>query len=129
MPPAAKLGDKVIGIDTHIVLVPSANGTVSVPTQFPFTGTIISGCSANVLIEGKPAAVVGSLALNLPPHVPKEGTFATPPTNQGTVLLGSATVVINNKPAARTGDKVMTCNDPAPAPTSSIVAVSTVQIG
>jgi uncharacterized Zn-binding protein involved in type VI secretion len=37
--------------------------------------------------------------------------------------------MINNKPAARTGDTVMTCNDPAPAPTSNIVAAGTVMIG
>ncbi len=61
--------------------------------------------------------------------MPQGGPFQLPPTNQGVVVKGSATVLINNKPAARTGDTVNTCNDPAPAPTSSIVAVSTVDIG
>jgi uncharacterized Zn-binding protein involved in type VI secretion len=72
---------------------------------------------------------MGSTATNAPPHIPQGGPFQIPPTNQGTVMKGSATVLINNKPAARTGDTVMTCNDPAPAPTSSIVAVGTVMIG
>jgi uncharacterized Zn-binding protein involved in type VI secretion len=41
---------------------------------------------------------------------------------------GSPTVLINNKPAARIGDPVQTCNDPAPAPTSNITGASTVMI-
>jgi uncharacterized Zn-binding protein involved in type VI secretion len=45
------------------------------------------------------------------------------------VIVGSATVLINNKPAARAGDKVNTCNDPVPAPNGTIQAVSTVLIG
>lgn len=127
---AAKLGDKVVGTDTHIVMVPSSGGSVPTPRSCPFNGTITGGCVATVLIEGKPAAVVGSMATNNPPHVPSGGYFQNQPTNQGTVLLGSATVLIGGKPAARAGDKVMTCNDPAPAPTSSIVVPSsTVAIG
>jgi uncharacterized Zn-binding protein involved in type VI secretion len=42
---------------------------------------------------------------------------------------GSTSVLINNKPAARIGDQVQTCNDPAPAPTSTIAGTSTVLIG
>jgi uncharacterized Zn-binding protein involved in type VI secretion len=82
-----------------------------------------------VLIDKRPAAVVGSTATNLPPHIPAGGPFQNPPTNQGTVLMGSLTVLINKKPAARVGDPVQTCNDPAPAPTGTIQGVSTVMIG
>lgn len=121
---AAKLGDSVVGQDTHIVMVPSPGGPVPTPTPLPFSGKITGGCSTDVLIEGKGAAVVGSTATNNPPHVAPNGPFQVPPTNQGTVSLGSTTVTINGKPAARTGDKVMTCNDPAPAPTSSILVPS-----
>jgi uncharacterized Zn-binding protein involved in type VI secretion len=40
---------------------------------------------------------------------------------QGTIIPpGSPLVLINGKPAARVGDPVMTCNDPVPAPTSTI---------
>lgn len=127
--PAAKLGDKVIATDTHIVLVPSASGAVPTPTQCPFTGVISNGCVATVLIGGQPAAVAGSVAVNLPPHVPTGGTFQTPPANQGQILLGSATVLIGGKPAARNGDKVLTCNDPAPLPIGTIIATGTVLIG
>ncbi|GLZ39449.1 PAAR domain-containing protein [Actinokineospora sp. NBRC 105648] len=130
MSPGAKMGDKVVGTDIHILLVPSPGGPVPTPTPIPFTGTITGGCSADVLIAGAPAAVLGSTATNAPPHLaPPPATFQVPPTNQGTVIKGSGTVLINNKPAARAGDTVQTCNDPAPAPTGSIIAVSTVDIG
>ncbi|MFI6821627.1 PAAR domain-containing protein [Micromonospora sp. NPDC050187] len=127
--PAAKLGDKVVGTDTHIIMVPSPGGPVPTPTPMPFSGTIATGCSTDVLIEGKPAAVVGSGAQNAPPHVPTGGPFQVPPTNQGTVLAGSPTVLINGKPAARHGDKVNTCNDPAPLPNGTIVATGQVLVG
>ncbi|MFI6226390.1 PAAR domain-containing protein [Micromonospora echinospora] len=127
--PAAKLGDKVVGTDTHIIMVPSPGGPVPTPTPMPFAGTITTGCSTDVLIEGKPAAVVGSGAQNAPPHVPTGGPFQVPPTNQGTVLAGSPTVLINGKPAARHGDKVNTCNDPAPLPNGTIVATGQVLVG
>ncbi|WDZ87012.1 PAAR domain-containing protein [Micromonospora cathayae] len=126
--PAAKLGDKVVGTDTHIIMIPSPVGPVPTPTPMPFAGTIATGCSTDVLIEGKPAAVVGSGAVNSPPHVPTGGPFQVPPTNQGTVLAGSPTVLINGKPAARHGDKVNTCNDPAPAPNGTIVATGQVLV-
>jgi uncharacterized Zn-binding protein involved in type VI secretion len=126
--PAAKMGDKVVGTDTHIIMVPSPGGPVPTPMQLPFAGTITGGCAANVLIGGMAAAVVGSTATNLPPHIPAGGPFQNPPTNQGTVMQGSPSVVIGGKPAARSGDPVETCNDPAPAPTSSIIAVGQVLI-
>ncbi|WP_158893780.1 PAAR domain-containing protein [Amycolatopsis anabasis] len=129
MSPAAKQGDQVVGTDIHIVLVPTPGGPVPTPTPLPFNGILTGGCSPNVLVGGAPAATVGSTATNSPPHIPPGGPFQIPPTNTGVVVRGSATVLINGKPAARAGDTVNTCNDPAPAPTSSIVATSTVQIG
>jgi uncharacterized Zn-binding protein involved in type VI secretion len=129
MPPGAKQGDQVVGTDTHIFMIPSPGGPVPTPLPSPFAGKITGGCSTNVTIGGLPAATVGSTATNAPPHVPQGGPFQVPPTNQGTVTQGSGTVLINNKPAARVGDPVTTCNDPAPAPTSSIVGAGTVMIG
>jgi uncharacterized Zn-binding protein involved in type VI secretion len=129
MPFAAKMNDQVIGTDTHIVLIPSPGGPVPTPLPHPFAGTISGGCSANVTIDGQPAAVMGSMATNKPAHIPQGGSFQAPPTNSGTVVQGSTSVLINNKPAARVNDPVQTCNDPAPAPTSKIVGMSTVEIG
>ena len=78
-----------------------------------------------------PAATVDSIAENIPPHVPTPpGTsFQTPPKNRGIVKLGSQTVFINGKGAARNGDTVETCNDPVDAPVGTIVAQGTVFIG
>ncbi|UCC16610.1 MAG: PAAR domain-containing protein, partial [Dehalococcoidales bacterium] len=78
---------------------------------------------------GMPAATVNSIAINTPPHVPQGGPFQKPPMNQGKITMGSSTVFINGKPAARAGDTVMTCNDPVDAPVGSVMAVSTVLIG
>lgn len=123
------MGDLIVGTDTHIVMVPSPGGPVPTPTPLPFSGSIRGGCSTDVLIEGKQAAVVGSTATNQPAHVAPNGPFQNPPTNLGTIIAGSLTVLINSKPAARSGDKANTCNDPAPAPTSAVQATGNVMIG
>lgn len=127
--PAARLGDPVVGVDVHVVLVPTAVGTAPTPTSLPFDGRITEGCCETVLIGGMPAAVMGSTARNLPPHIAPTGTFAVEPTNQGTVVAEGVTVLIGGRPAARAGDRVLTCNDPVPLPAGVIEAVSTVLIG
>jgi uncharacterized Zn-binding protein involved in type VI secretion len=38
-------------------------------------------------------------------------------------------VKVNGKPAARTGDKAVTCNDPSDLPVGTVVAAGTVMIG
>lgn len=127
--PAAKQGDQVVATDTHIVMIPSPGGPVPTPLPHPFVGQLDGSLSGDVKIEGKPAAVQGSTATNTPSHVPQGGPFQRPPSNKGTVQLGSATVLINGKPAARNGDKATTCNDPADLPVGTIVAAGTVLIG
>jgi uncharacterized Zn-binding protein involved in type VI secretion len=129
--PAAKQGDQIVATDTHIVLVPSPGGPVPTPLPHPFIGIIDGNLSKNVLIMGRPAATVSSTAKNTPPHIPTPpGTsFQKPPSNTGTIIMGSATVLINGKPAARTGDTANTCNDPVDLPVGKVVAAGTVLIG
>lgn len=129
--PAAKQGDKVVAVDTHIVMVPAPSGSVPTPLPHPFNGIIGGGLSSNVNIMGKAAATVGSTADNTPGHTPTPpGTsFQKPPSNKATIQMGSQSVMINNKPAARTGDTALTCNDPSDMPTGKVVAVGTVMIG
>jgi uncharacterized Zn-binding protein involved in type VI secretion len=127
--PAAKQGDRVVATDTHIQMVPSPGGPVPTPIPGPFMGTLDGALSADVNIEGKPAAVVGSTATNTPAHIPAAGPFQKPPSNQGKVLAGSATVMVNGKPLARHGDTALTCNDPADLPAGTVVAVGTVMAG
>lgn len=127
--PAGKQGDQVIGTDIHIVMIPSPGGPIPTPLPHPFTGQLDGSLSSDVNIEGKPCAVVGSTATNLPSHIPQGGPFQSPPSNQAEIIAGSGTVFINSQPAARMGDQAKTCNDPADMPVGTVIAVGTVFIG
>lgn len=127
--PAAKQGDRVLATDTHVVMIPSPGGPVPTPLPHPFVGLLDGTLSADVRIEGKPAATVGSTATNTPSHVPQGGPFQAPPSNRATVRMGSTTVRMNGRAAARNGDPADTCNDPADAPVGTVLAVGTVKIG
>lgn len=128
--PAAKEGDQIVATDTHIILIPAAAGaTVPTPLPHPFTGMIDGELSSDVKIMGKPAATVDSTATNTPSHIPQGGPFQSPPSNKGTIKMGSATVKINGKDGARNGDMAETCNDPADMPVGQVIAVGTVFVG
>lgn len=127
--PAAKQGDSIIATDIHIIMIPSPGGPVPTPLPHPFSGMINGDLSSNVKIMGMPAATAGSTASNLSPHMPQGGPFQKPPSNKATIMMGSPTVKINGKMAARNGDTAMTCNDPVDSPVGSVVAVGTVMIG
>jgi uncharacterized Zn-binding protein involved in type VI secretion len=120
--PAAKEHDTIVATDTHLL-----NGT---PTLLPFDGIIDGNLSPNVIVEHRPAAMVDSTATNTPPHLAPPGmTFDNPPSNRGVIVQGSATVLINQRHAARDGDTANTCNDPVDAPKGAVVASSTVLMG
>lgn len=129
--PAANGSSTVVGVDTHIVMVPSPGGPVPTPLPHPFSGPLNSGLVSTVSIGGQPAAVVGSIATNSPAHIPTPPgvSFQAPPTNTGRVVVGSATVLVGGQPLARNGDPVSTCNDPAELPVGQIIAVGTVLVG
>lgn len=129
--PAANGSSMVTATDTHIVMVPSPGGPVPTPLPHVFSGTINGGLVSSVKIGGQPAAVVGSTAASSPAHIPTPpGTgFQKPPSNQGSVFIGSVTVKIGGQAAARNGDTVTTCNDPADAPVGQIIAAGTVMVG
>jgi uncharacterized Zn-binding protein involved in type VI secretion len=129
--PAANANSTVIAVDTHIVMVPTPGGPVPTPLPHPFNGMINGGLVSTVKIAGAAAAVVDSTASNSPSHIPTPpGTsFQKPPANSGSVMMGSMTVKIGGKGAARNGDPVKTCNDPADAPVGQVIAAGTVMIG
>lgn len=131
--PAAKMGDQVVAADTHLVLMPTVlfGIPVPIPLTHPFNGLLQQSLSLNVNIMGSPAATVGSVAVNTPPHTPTSPgvSFVNPPTNLGTVTVGSSTVRINGLTAARNGDLAVTCNDPADLPVGTVVATGTVFMG
>lgn len=122
--PAAKQGDLVTGTDMHVVLTPY-------PTLLPhpFSGPLAQALATSVHVDGRPAATVDSIALNSPPHVPAGGAFQRPPHNRGTVVAGSATVLVEGRPFARDADPALTCNDPADAVTARVIAASSVLVG
>jgi len=115
--------------DIHIVMIPAGPVQVPTPLPHPFTGMIDGELSDDVHIMGKPAAVKGSTATNNPSHIPQGGPFQSPPSNKGTIKMGSQTVKINGKAAARNGDMADTCNDPSDMPAGSVMAAGTVNIG
>jgi uncharacterized Zn-binding protein involved in type VI secretion len=129
--PSAKQGDQILATDIHIVMVPSPTGAVPTPLPHPFSGMINGNLSNNVNIMGLPAATVDSTAENIPAHIPTPpGTaFQNPPKNKATIKLGSPTVKINGKMAARHGDMAETCNDPSDLPIGQVIAIGTVLIG
>ncbi len=127
--PAAKQGDQVMATDIHIIMIPAAPSPIPTPVPHPFTGIINGSLSSDVNIMGMPAATVDSTASNTPPHIPQGGPFQSPPSNKATIKLGSTTVKINGKMAARNGDMAMTCNDPSDMPVGKVTAVGTVMIG
>ncbi len=130
--PAAKKGDQIVGVDTHIVMVPAPPAPpIPTPLPHPFTGMIDGNLSSDVKIMGMAAATVDSTATNTPSHIPTPPgvSFQKPPTNKGTIMIGSPTVKINGKMAARNGDMAKTCNDPSDLPVGKVIAIGTVMMG
>ncbi|MDO8673638.1 MAG: PAAR domain-containing protein [Dehalococcoidia bacterium] len=126
--PAAKQGDRVTGVCSHLIQPPGPTSPMVTPGHV-FNGILSSGLSTDVFIEGRPAAIVGSEAINTPVHIPIGGTFVSVPlvTNRATITMGSSSVFINGRQAARAGDKARTC-DEIQIP-GTVVATSTVLIG
>jgi uncharacterized Zn-binding protein involved in type VI secretion len=125
--PAAKQGDQITAVDTHLIQPPGPTSPVPVP--HPFSGIIDGALSSDVTIGGMAAATKDSTASNTPPHIPIGGSFVNPPSNKATIMMGSTTVTINGKAAARAGDTARTCNDPVDLPVGTVVAAGTVLIG
>jgi uncharacterized Zn-binding protein involved in type VI secretion len=124
------MGDQVVAVDTHIVLVPTP-GPTPTPLPHPFSGILDGGLVQTVKVSGQPVAVQGSTATNTPPHLPTPPgvSFQKPPANRGTIQAASATVKVGGQPLARNGDVVQTCNDPVDAPVGQVIAVGTVSAG
>jgi len=94
--PAAKKNDQIVGVDTHIIMIPTPGGPVPTPLPHPFVGMIDNACSTSVNIMGQPAATVDSMASAMPPHVPQGGPFQKPPSNKAKIIMGSNDVFIGN---------------------------------
>jgi RHS repeat-associated protein len=135
---AAKEFDVVIGIDIHLVAIPTPPGTAPLP--HPFVGVVydpignfihavlgkVFGGGGPVYINGLHAAGTGT-AVRGASHIPTPpGTMWGPgekPGNDGSIVSGSKTVHFCGSSAARRASLVSSCNYPLNAPTSTCLAV------
>jgi uncharacterized Zn-binding protein involved in type VI secretion len=94
-------GDQIVGTCAGHQ-IPGPSGAPAPAPPLPFAAPLLLGLAATVLIGGKPAAVVGSNGLNTPPHVGLHASdpYLTPTFQQGTVAVGSSTVLFEGKGAA-----------------------------
>jgi uncharacterized Zn-binding protein involved in type VI secretion len=92
------------------------------------------GLASTVLVGGKPVAVASSSSvpsssgLNTPPHVGLHVSdpFMVPTTQQGRVVVGSATVLAESRGVAYTGCQVSQC---AQVPAMLTGSAATVLVG
>ncbi len=123
MPAAARQTDNVLHQNPHCHAPIHPNAPVAHPA---IPHAIISACAVMVKIDGLAAAVVGSVSkpCTTPPCVPN---------GPGIVSKGSATVMIESRPAARASDMVAFagCVAPIGSPTGKILppCSPTVMIG
>lgn len=114
----AKHMDPVVGVDIHIILIPTPGGPVPTPLPHPFVGMVFDPMDlapvvgATVIVNGMPVGIAGTGAINKPPgHIPMGGPFQKPPANEGEIFMGSSTVLADGEPFSYTGLPVLTCSD------------------
>jgi uncharacterized Zn-binding protein involved in type VI secretion len=122
------MGDKVMGTCAIHQIPNPASGAPQPSPPMPFSAPLLQGLVSNVLIAGKPAAVVGSTGYNTPPHVGLHASdpYMVPTMQEGRVMVGSTTVLIGGMQAAKTGCQVTIC---ASTPGNVAGTASTVLIG
>jgi uncharacterized Zn-binding protein involved in type VI secretion len=113
--PAAVMNDRITGqCMIHQVPNPATGAPQPSPAPLPFSAPLLQALATTVLAGGKPLAVQGSWGVNTPPHVGLHATdpFMTPTLQRGTVVAGSATVMLEGKPAAKSGSQATCCQEP-----------------
>ncbi len=119
--------DKVMGMDTHIMVVPAGNTTTTVPLPHPFIGKLKDKLAKDVTIKDKKCAMKDSVAKHDDSmHMQLPGTikFQNNPKKEGKVTGGtSSKVKIEGKEAAVIGSQVSTCNDMGMQNNSTIIAM------
>src|SRR5262245_45638847 len=106
MSQAAKWGDPVLGVDLHMVMVPSPAGPVPTPLPHPFMGIVFDplgaaigaglskacGGGGAVYVNGLPVGNTGTTVKGTK-HIPTPpGVSFAPndiPDNEGTIVTGS----------------------------------------
>lgn len=112
--PAIVMGDAVTGACPIHQIPNPATGIPQPAPPMPFNAPLTMNLVPNVLIAGKPAAVVGSFGYNTSVHVGLHATdpFLVPTTQMGRILGGSVTVLFGGKPAAKPTPPPMMCATP-----------------
>jgi uncharacterized Zn-binding protein involved in type VI secretion len=113
--PAAVMNDRITGqCLIHQIPNPATGAPQPAPGPLPFSAPLLQGLALTVLVAGKPAAVLGSWGLNTPPHVGLHVSdpYMLPTLQRGNVTGGSATVLFEGKPAAKTGSPATCCATP-----------------
>lgn len=137
---AAKFGDPVLGIDLHLVLVPTPAGPVPAPLPHPFIGIVfdplgaaigagisaVFGGGGLVLINSLPAGNTGT-DVKGQPHLPTPPGVSFAPNDipdfQGTLVTGSKTVSFAGSSAGRLTSLVSSCGFPLNLPTSVCLSI------
>jgi RHS repeat-associated protein len=120
---AAKHLDPVVGVDVHIIMIPSPAGPIPTPLPHPYIGIVLDPFDylpifgATVYVNGLPRASAGTSGQALPSHIPMGGPFMKPPTNESEMFMGSATVLSDGEPQSFLTMPLLSCQDmgmPAP---------------
>lgn len=138
---AATFFDPVLGLDTHIVLVPTPAGPVPTPMPMPFVGMVfdpaglalgaamgaaLSGSPGLVMVNSMPAGNCGTAVTNTmtAPHIPAPGPFAVGmPGNDAETMFGGLNASVGGSFGLRLGDIALSCSDPVRMPTSVVLAI------
>lgn len=134
--------DPVLGVDIHIVLVPTPAGPVPTPVPMPFVGMVFDpvglavgaaiGMAAGggpglVLVNSMPVTNAGTNVTNMltMPHLPVPGVaFAKGlPGNDAELFFGSLNVNLAGSLGVRLGEIALSCSDPVRLPTSVVLAI------
>ncbi|MEY4579907.1 MAG: hypothetical protein RL701_4610 [Pseudomonadota bacterium] len=120
---AAKHMDPIVGVDIHIILIPTPAGPVPTPLPNPFVGMVfdpfdyIPFIGATTYINGLPRAQAGTGGIALVPHMPIGGPFGPPPGNEAEVFMGSSTVAVDGDAQSHLGLLSLSCQSiGSPAP-------------
>jgi hypothetical protein len=117
MMPAAKHFDPVLGVDIHIILIPTPVGPVPTPLPHPFVGIIMDPfdyapiIGATVMVNNIPRAQAGTAGIAVPPHIPMGGPFAKPPGNECEMFMGSTIVEVDGDAFSYLALPAISCHD------------------
>jgi uncharacterized Zn-binding protein involved in type VI secretion len=109
--PVAVAGDRVTATCAVHQVPNPASGAPQPAPPLPFSAPLVRNLANSIRIGGKQAAVAGSSGQNTPPHIGLHASdpFLAPTSQIGTVTGGSASVLLEGKPAAKTGSPCTVC--------------------